>query len=458
LNIPIRLLESLQGVRGFDEASFISAHEDPVGITSIRINPAKFTQHGLSKLELTPVPWCKTGYYLNKRPSFTFDPLFHAGCYYVQEASSMFLEQALLQLADVSKPLKVLDLSAAPGGKSTHLQSLLSKESLLVSNDVIRNRALVLKQNIIKWGSSNVIVTSNDPQHFQRLAGFFDVIVVDAPCSGSGLFRKDPEAVNEWSPENVMLCQGRQKRILADVMPALKEGGILIYSTCSYSEEENEKVAGWLINEQQMLPRTLNVPEEWGIVETVTAEGATGYRFYPDKTMGEGFFLSCFQKTLNENAKKGRPQHPEKVTQKELGVLSKWVMTEDLMFIKYGTSVIAIPVSLQESFTEIRSHLFIQYAGTLAGELIRDKFIPDHALALSQIVSRDVPRVDVNEDEAVKYLQKKDITVSFEKKGWHLLCFKGIPLGWINVLSGRINNYYPKEMRILKQRNSNENE
>ena len=181
-----------------------------------------------------------------QRPSFTFDPLFHAGTYYVQEASSMFLEQALKQSVDLSQPLRVLDLCAAPGGKSTLLQSLLNKESLLVSNDVIKSRAAILEENIVKWGAANVVVTNNDPAHFARLENYFDAIVIDAPCSGSGLFRRDPEAINEWSENNVQLCSQRQQRIVADVWPALKQNGILIYSTCSYSAEEDEAILDWM--------------------------------------------------------------------------------------------------------------------------------------------------------------------------------------------------------------------
>src|SRR5689334_13722399 len=207
---PPAFAQRMQSKLQEDWNKFLSAHELP-SPTSIRINPLKSDRKDLEK-----ILWTDFGYYLEQRPSFTFDPLLHGGAYYVQEASSMFLEQALKQTVDLTQPIKVLDLCAAPGGKSTHIQSLLSSESLLVSNEVIKARAGVLKQNIIKWGASNVIVTNNDPQHFNRLEGFFDVMVVDAPCSGSGLFRRDEEAIEEWSLDNVQLCCGRQRRILAD--------------------------------------------------------------------------------------------------------------------------------------------------------------------------------------------------------------------------------------------------
>ena len=227
MQLPQALLDSLEGVKGFDEEAFINVHESDERVTSIRINPFKRSDPD-SYRDVnfkSKIPWTEYGYYLETRPSFTFDPLFHAGCYYVQEASSMFLEQALKQTVDLSQPLKVLDLCAAPGGKSTHLLSLISKESLLVSNEVIRSRANILTDNIMKWGCSNVIVTNNDPRDFQRIENYFDVIVVDAPCSGSGLFRRDPDAIEEWSEQNVALCSQRQQRILADILPALKNQG-----------------------------------------------------------------------------------------------------------------------------------------------------------------------------------------------------------------------------------------
>src|SRR6185503_7400230 len=173
--------------------------------------------------------------------------------------------------------------------------SLISKDSLLVANEVIRSRANILNDNIKKWGCSNVVVTNNDPKDFQRLENYFDVIVIDAPCSGSGLFRREPEAIEEWSKQNVMLCSQRQQRILADVLPALKNDGVLIYSTCSYSKEEDEQIAGWLKNELIINNEQLIIHPDWNIVKS-----NGGYRFWPDKVKGEGFFLACFRKE-NDN-------------------------------------------------------------------------------------------------------------------------------------------------------------
>ena len=216
--LPPPLLASLQGVTGFNRAAFEAIHDSGEQVTSIRLNPFKsFAGH--ANWVTTPVPWCPAGRYLATRPSFTLDPVFHAGAYYVQEASSMFLWHALQQTVGNGGSSKVLDLCAAPGGKSSLLASYFSN-GLVVANEVIKSRATVLVENMCKWGADQVIVTNNDPAHFKSVPGFFDVMVVDAPCSGSGLFRKDPAAVAEWSADNVQLCSQRQQRILADVLPA----------------------------------------------------------------------------------------------------------------------------------------------------------------------------------------------------------------------------------------------
>jgi NOL1/NOP2/sun family putative RNA methylase len=274
----------------------------------MRINDQKIDHQLISSIFednlAEAVAWSSNGYYLKSRPSFTLDPMFHAGAYYVQEASSMFLEEALKQAVDLTQPLKVLDLCAAPGGKSTLTQSVISNSSLLVSNEVIKARVNVLAENITKWGSANVIVTNNDPKDFQRLPGYFDVVIVDAPCSGSGLFRKDPKAVDEWSEQNVQLCNQRQQRILADVLPALKPGGVLIYSTCSYSPEENEDICDWLMDNYSFENTRFTLNEELGIVETTSPNNkAVGYRFYPDKVKGEGLFIAAFKKSDNAKSR-----------------------------------------------------------------------------------------------------------------------------------------------------------
>lgn len=445
--LPRELLDSLEPVKGYDREAFIAVHESPDQVTSVRINPARNYNPKNLTSSVYPVPWTEHGYYLSGRPSFTFDPHFHAGCYYVQEASSMFLGQAIQQTIDVSKPLKVLDLCAAPGGKSTHLQSLLSGHSLLVSNEVIRSRANILKDNIIKWGCSNVIVTNNDPADFKRLDKYFDVIVIDAPCSGSGLFRKDPAAIEEWSENNVVLCSKRQQRILADIFPALKPGGILIYSTCSYSADEDEQVADWFMQSFQVEYRPLKIEPDWGIINT-----GKGYRFWPDKLRGEGLFLACFQRAGEEEEPTHIKTKPmlEPVTVKEKSELEKWMNTEGRTFGKHENNVYAWPANMAADFNFILQRLRVLYSGVFTGEFVREKFIPGHPLAVSLILSSHVPRVAVNLDAAIRYLQRKTPELNTREKGWQVITYNDFVLGWINVVPGRINNYYPKELRIIK--------
>jgi len=449
MQLPEAFLESLSGLPGYDKEAFEKVHASGEQITSIRLNPLKKSDIP-SRLQSGPkskIPWTDSGYYLHTRPSFTFDPLFHAGCYYVQEASSMFLEQALKQTVDLSKPLRVLDLCAAPGGKSTHILSLISNDSLLVSNDVIRSRAQVLNGNIVKWGCSNVLVTNNDPKDFQRLQNYFDVIVVDAPCSGSGLFRREPDAIAEWSRQNVMLCSRRQQRILADALPALKPGGVLIYSTCSYSSEEDEQIAEWLIHKWSMDNCQLTIDREWGIVAS-----GDSYRFWPDKVKGEGFFIACFRKPDENFSGFILPKSTlKKFSRQELELLGQFVNADGSVFFHFGKTIHAVPVSLLADINFLTSKLRTVNAGTIAGEIIRGKFLPGHALAMTSILADDIPAVEMDFEQAIQYLRKKDLKIDTGKKGWCLVKYKGHPLGWINVLASRINNYYPKELRILKE-------
>ncbi len=468
MKLPEAFLSSLEGLPGFDRESFVAVHEEEEGVTSIRINARKVSSindivfegnaaSSASQLishyspRTTPVPWSRYGYYLAQRPSFTFDPLFHAGCYYVQEASSMFLEQAIVQLTDLSQPLRVLDLCAAPGGKSTHLQSLLSPQSLLVSNEVIRQRSVVLTDNIVKWGSSNVFVTNNDPRAFQTLPGFFDVMVVDAPCSGSGLFRKDREAIGEWSLNNVALCSQRQQRILADALPALKEGGLLVYSTCSYSSEEDEAIMDWLVEEMEMANIPLADVHEGIVVSTSERTSSVGYRFYPDKINGEGFFLSCFRKKSDSGTVRVKPVKPEMVSAREKKIVEDWILPEGQEVLRFRNNIIALPSTFVQDFVLLSAHLNLLYAGVALGEIFKEKLVPHHALAQSLVLSGNVKTMELTYADAIKYLQRQDASFQPQRVGWQVVRYREKALGWINALQNRVNNYYPKEIRILKQ-------
>ena len=455
MQLPSALINSLQNVTGFNQHSFEEVHQSGEQVTSVRLNPNK-KNDGLVFDTDGNVPWSSNGWYLKERPSFTIDPLFHAGAYYVQEASSMFVEQALRQTVDLSAPIKILDLCAAPGGKSTLIQSLITADSLLVSNEVIKTRAGILTENITKWGAANTIVTNNDPKDFQRLENYFDAMLVDAPCSGSGLFRKDPLAIEEWSENNVQLCSQRQQRIIADILPALKPGGVLIYSTCSYSTDEDEVIADWLINDCHLSSVNLQLNTEWNIVETISPlHQAKGYRFYPDQLRGEGFFIAVFRKTVaaaqdhNDKIPKSRS---EKLPAKEIDILRPYLQNPDAFFyIKQKEEILAVPLHLQQELAIIQSALYIKKAGIKLGTIIRDELIPDHELALSTILHQQITAVELELADALQYLRKQEIKIDAVKKGWSLVTYRHLPMGWVKILPNRVNNYYPKEWRIVNK-------
>jgi 16S rRNA C967 or C1407 C5-methylase (RsmB/RsmF family)/NOL1/NOP2/fmu family ribosome biogenesis protein len=450
MQLPSLFIESISSCKGFDEAAFTKAHQT-ASPTSIRINP--FKPASLNFKLADQVPWNANGFYLEERPNFTYDVLFQAGCYYVQEAGSMFIEQALRSCIDLTQQLTALDVCASPGGKSTLLNSLLSQNSLLVSNEIIKQRADVLAQNLSKWGSNNVVVTNNDPAAFSEMDNVFEVILVDAPCSGSGLFRKQHDAIEEWSPDNVNLCGQRQKRILSDVIGSLKNGGTLVYSTCSYSQQENEEIADWLIAEFGL--ETVHIPTEknWGIVETQSdVHKAFGYRFYPDKTKSEGFFCAVFKKpgvsdTHSQYKKKYENFSIIKPKEKELFI--NWVEhPEQHEITKFKDDYLLVnPLTLE--FINKHSHLYFKKVGTTLGSLIKNELIPHHDLALSIHRSKHIQHIDCTQEEAIHFL-KKDLQKIEGEKGWNLMCYHNFGLGWIKHLGNRLNNYLPNEMRILK--------
>ncbi|OOQ60583.1 hypothetical protein BC343_25125 [Mucilaginibacter pedocola] len=446
---PPHFLEQLATEPGFNEASFIEAHQNNTSITSVRLNPFK-----LSPLKTDgQVAWCAEGRYINIRPSFTFDPLFHAGAYYVQEASSMFIAHILQTIRpDKEEPIKVLDLCAAPGGKSTLLNSALEPADLLVANEIIKTRVPILTDNLTRWGTSNTIVTNNDPRDFSAIKGFFDVVLVDAPCSGSGMFRKDPAAMNEWSEANVNLCHQRQERILADVYPAIAEDGYLIYSTCSYSHQENEDILDWLCAEFDMESVRIPIYKEWGIVETESPQQkAWGYRFYPGQVLGEGLFAACLRKRENSGGSNYKSNAQQKLPMKEIEQIKTYLNSpEDFYLFKVAEDWLAINREHKESLNALHRHLYIKKSGVRIGKLAGRDLIPDHELAQSLIINKDeFLTTPLNKDQAIQYLRRDNIDITIADKGWSLMEYEGLALGWAKLLPNRINNYYPKEIRIL---------
>ncbi|MFM6954625.1 MAG: methyltransferase RsmF C-terminal domain-like protein [Sphingobacteriaceae bacterium] len=449
--LPEALIDSLKRIATPEVPTFIQLHKSEETLTSVRMNPSKPSSVFLKE---EAIGWSTEGKYLAKRPSFTADPLFHAGAYYVQEASSMFLEQALKQ-TDLSRALKVLDLCAAPGGKSTLLSSLLNDESLLLANELIKTRVPILSDNLIRWGKLNTYVSNNDPKDFERMSGFFDVIVVDAPCSGSGMFRKDPEAISQWSEDAVQLCSQRQQRILADIYPALKENGLLIYSTCSYSKEENEDICDWLAETFELESLRIPLESDWGIQETQSDKKKQwGYRFYPHLLKGEGFFLACFRKKEASEALNIRHKKEERnrISATKLAEINRWLNPNTAYEISVlNDTFLAIPTNQLKDFDFLREQLYLKKAGTRLGKFAGNDFIPDHELALSIWASGSIPRISLNREQALNYLKRIDFTLDTPLTGWALACYDSLALGWVKVLPKRLNNYYPKEWRIVNQ-------
>ncbi len=446
LQFPDAFAKRMEQQLKMEWSEFQQAHHIPSS-TSIRINPFKsnITTPGDS------VPWCNTGFYLGERPSFTHDPVFHGGVYYVQEASSMFLEQAIKKSVDLTKNIRALDLCAAPGGKSTHLLSLINSTSLLVSNEVIRSRATVLSENIEKWGNMNVVVTNNDPEDFEILEGFFDVIVVDAPCSGEGLFRKDPEAMQEWSEENAELCSLRQRRILNQVWPALKQNGVLIYSTCTYNPEENQNNILNLLNEKAGECIRLDINEDWGVAEITTGK-SIGYQCFPHHVKGEGFFISVIRKLeeQHEYSISTKPMFqwaPKKVVE----TLRTWTTSQEIDFIIHDDLILALPKSAKDEMELLSKRLKVIQKGTAVARLKHDKLVPEHAWALSNEINRDAfSIIELSKDQALAYLRKDVFPLDQPTKGFALFTYNTIALGWANLLGNRFNNLYPSNWRILK--------
>ena len=392
---------------------------------SIRINPFKTnkTTQVADNFVPTHVAWCAEGFYLNSRPNFTFDPLFHAGAYYVQEASSMFLSHILRHL--VRKPVALLDLCAAPGGKTTCARTAISDGSIVFSNEPINKRAQILAENVQKFGHSDVVVTNNYPRDYKKSKLEFDVIVADVPCSGEGMFRKDPQAISEWSEQNVVNCRQLQRSIIADIWDNLKPGGLLIYSTCTFNALENEENIAWILSQYDA--KLLEVPTEktWNITGSLINNPLGEdkpfpvYRFIPGFTQGEGLFMAI---------------------------------------IKKGGTSTNLELNAEKLVAEANKKLKIMAHGVKQGIIKGKKIIPDHSLALAINGDRSsYPNVEIDYETAIKYLRHEAIMLSaVAPKGIVTLTYRGHAIGFANNLGNRANNLYPQEWRIKSSHIPNE--
>ena len=443
--LPVDFLENMRYQLGSEaEYLFRVLELDPP--TSIRLNDKVDVLTFDS--DTREVPWHVDGYYLRQRPQFTLDPHFHAGCYYVQEAASMFVQQALDEY--VSPDSIILDLCAAPGGKATLISQFIGKEGLLFANEVVRQRVFILSENIQKWGNGNTVVTHNRPADFgEKTPKLFDCILVDAPCSGEGMFRKDDESREEWSLKNVKMCAERQRSILMDVWDALKPGGILIYSTCTFNREENEDNVLWAAEclGAEILP--LSYDPTWGITE-----GNPGYHFYPHKTQSEGFYLAVLRKNEEDFAPfRIRDYRTTKMVQAEYrDELRKWLNEPDEWAIRQSDRFMtAYPMKHKELIDCLSNRLTCISTGFGISEIRGKGVAPQHSLSMAKALKKDAfPNVELDLESALSYLRTETLSISDVPMGPLLLTYEGVALGFAKNVGNRLNNLYPKEWRIRK--------
>ncbi len=385
------------------------------------------------------------------KPLFTPDPLFHAGVYYPQEASGMFTGEVFRQVTEGMGDLRVLDLCGAPGGKSTHLSALIADRGFLVANEVIRARVAVLAETITKWGLGNTVVTQNDPAAFASLPSFFDVIVADAPCSGEGMFR-NPAAVHEWSLQNARLCGERQRRIVMEVWPSLKPGGILIYSTCTFNPAENEENVAWFRDSTAAESVRIDTGGSTGI-EPVRYAGIEGYGFHPGRVDGDGFFIAVLKKTEGKNNGHLRNRTvSQKPSAKISGLAGKMFTSDSDRLIMAGNRVLALATD-RSVFSYIDDRLTVIKSGTMIGETKNDSFIPAHDLAMSVKQKEGAwPVYDADYDEAIAFIRLEQFRIEGMPRGRVLIRYRGVPLGFVNNLGNRINNGYPHAWRMRMER------
>lgn len=393
------------------------------------------------------VQWMDQAVYLDHRPQFTMDPLLHQGCYYVQEASSMFLSEALKKC--VNGPVRALDLCAAPGGKSTLLAQLLPEGSLLISNEIQRGRAQILAENMVKWGRPGVMVTCNTPKQIGESSLMFDLIAVDAPCSGEGMFRKDEVAIRDWSLKNVEMCAARQREIIEDIWPALKAGGYLIYSTCTFNRQEDEDNVRWIMDRFGAQAIDLDPDPQWNIAGSLTEDNIHVYHFMQHRTRGEGFFLCLLRKPEGAAASlKSRPFRGD--GSKVPAECKSWLKPEGgYEFYIKNESVYALPSALKDDLWQAGQELYALVPGIEVAVMKGRDWVPAHALAMSAALNRDAfCSVEVTRQQALAYLHCDAIRLEDAPRGIVLLTYKNIPLGFAKNIGNRANNMYPQEWRI----------
>jgi 16S rRNA C967 or C1407 C5-methylase (RsmB/RsmF family)/NOL1/NOP2/fmu family ribosome biogenesis protein len=459
MQLPEKFIQRMQRELGDDEAQALCSSLLTEPSTSVRLNPYKMAAPKWA--DAMPVPWSEDGYRLSERPSFTLDAAFHAGAYYVQEASSQFagyiLREALGGEAK-ARGCRVLDVCAAPGGKSTHYASIVGTEGLVVANEINRSRAAVLADNARKWGLGNMVVSCNDSSRLAQLVEWFDAVAVDAPCSGEGMFRKLDEAQEQWSEANVAMCAERQWEILQNAYEALRPGGVLIYSTCTFNRSEDEEILQRAMQqwgEELEAVDDIAVDERWGVVEGREGVFHT-YRFFPHKVAGEGMFMAVARKggsnMTRRHTPKSRRQIISKVEKRDVAELSRWVREpEQMQFFVAGEMIYGCR---KEHFADIEmlsGVLSVIYSGVAMGQIFKGRLKPDGALAMWVGFRREVVECrSLAQEQVLQFLRKQEVSASLFAEGLNLVEYEGLSLGFVKRIGGRVNNLYSNSLRILK--------
>ncbi|RME17137.1 MAG: hypothetical protein D6799_04220 [Bacteroidetes bacterium] len=439
----LHILRSIEKYVSIDYKLFLESQKE-VPHVSVKLNPLKLRDNNFTDFSLSEkVTWADDAYYLKERPAFYADPLFYAGAYYVMDSSSMFLEK-ILQEIHLPENAAVLDVSAAPGGKSVIISNFLKENDLLWANEINHNRAKILHYNLSKWGKSNYLVSNNDTHSFASLSEVFDLIACDVPCTGSGLFRKYPEWINSFNDNLVQQCVFRQKQILQNIFPSLKENGYLIYSTCSFMSEENEEMSQFIINNGFECV-DVYVPPDSGIIKT-----RFGIRFFPHLTKSEGFFYAVFKKIQPTDSriplKNKKTHYPEMISHTSTVPFVDYINIQQQHRIYKYQNKYYLSNLLAQEYLQIPGIKWIAAGTDITDEKAHS---PAPELALSVHLRNDVPRLDLDKPQAQKFLRKESIHISAEKK-MYLMTYAGLGLGWAKVLENRLNNYFPSEWRIIK--------
>lgn len=448
--VPEGFKERMRRELGVVEAEALFLALDTPSSVAIRLNPAKSCE---GVVEGTPIPWSRNGRWLAERPSFTLDTAFHAGCYYVQEAASQFI--AYIIEGEELKGKRVLDMCAAPGGKSTIYSTAVGNDGLVVANEYVRSRANILADNARKWGMGNMLVTNNAPEHIAQFEGWFDVVAVDAPCSGEGMFRKEEVARQEWSEDAVRMCAARQLSILREAWRSLAEGGLLIYSTCTFNRDEDEGVLERLlaeVGEDIAESNRIDVDDSWGVVKGMVGPFQI-FRFFPHRCNSEGLFVAVARRSgvVPKRTPKPRKRVMQEVDKASRAELMRWVEEpQEMTFAMVADTIYGYRSSQYKAVQALSESLTAIYSGVAMGQVFKGKLKPDWALSQYVGLHRDVVAVaELSEEDALAYLRKQEFAVAPLAEGVNLITAEGRALGYAKRVGARCNNLYPNSLKIL---------